>query len=297
MGSQFARIAVAAGLVASTAIVFADQRGTNERGIVVSVAGQADKPVTDLTAADFTVRENGVAREVVRVAPAPPPTHVVLLLDDSQATQALIPYVRPAVATFISMVAAQTPAPQQMLMTFGERPTKRVDFTPNPEPLLDAAKRAFPVSGSGAYFLQAITDACRELRKREAPSPVIVAFVAEGGPEFSSELHAQIEEALRGAGASLWAVTLQQGAQNTTSSAARERSAVLGDVTTNSGGMNKVVLSGQGIESAFRTVTSLIMSRLVVFYGRPDALIPPDRVEVTSRRAGVRVRAARWAGK
>jgi hypothetical protein len=297
MGQKIASFAGVTALVAVTAIVSAQQRETRERGVLVSVATSSDAPVTDMKATDFTVRENGVAREVLRVAPAPPPSHVVLLLDDSHALQGNVPFLRPAATTFVGMMAALSPAPQLALYTFGERPTRRVEFTPNPEPILDAVKRIFPITNSGAYFLQAITDVTRDLRKREAASPVIVAFVSEAGPEFSSELHQQVADALRGAGASLWAITLQQGGLSPTAPAIRERSALLGDVVANSGGFNKVVLSGQGIESAFRTVTTLLTSRYLVTYGRPESLIPPDRIEVTSNRRDVRVRASRWAGK
>jgi hypothetical protein len=297
MRPKFTILVLTAGVSLSLATVAAEpQRQTRERGVLVSVSTSRDVAVTDMKASEFIVRENGAAREVIRVAAAPPPSHVVLMIDDSQATQSLVPYLRPAMTNVISMMAALTPAPQQMLMTFGERPTRRVDFTPNPEQLLEVSKRIFPVSGSGAYFLQAITDACRDLRKREAVSGVILAFVSEGGPEFSSELHAQIEEALKSADASLWAVTLQQG-QQSAASAMRERAAVLGDVTVRSGGVNKVVLTGQSIESGFAAVSNLITSRYLVTYGRPESMIPPDKLEVSSSRSGVRVRAPRWTGK
>jgi hypothetical protein len=287
------------GTVVAVAFPSASQRETRERGIIVGVStsGSGDAPVPDMKVADFTVRENDVAREVLRVAPAPPPSHVYLLIDDSQATQGLSTYLRPAMTGTISKLAALEPPPQQALMTFGERPNRRVDFTPNPEPLLKFASGHFPVTGSGAYFLQAITDITKDLKKREAASPVIFAFVSESGPEFSSELHRQVAEALRTSGTSLWVVTLQRGAVAMDASAARERASVLGDVTRDSGGMNKVVLSAQAIEPAFTTVTNLLKSRYLVTYGRPDSLVPPDKIEVTSGRKDVRILASKWAGR
>jgi hypothetical protein len=299
MRSKLLLFVAVAGTVFATASPSAGQRETRERGIIVGVAtsGSGDAPVTDMKVPDFTVRENDVAREVIRAAPAPPPSHVYLLIDDSQATQGLAAFLRPAMTATISKLAAMDPAPQLALMTFGERPNRRVDFTPNPEQLLKVANGLFPVTGSGAYFLQAITDVTKELKKREAASPVIFAFVSEAGPEFSSELHRQVADALRGAGASLWVVTLQLGAVPMGSSAARERASVLGDVTRDSGGMNKVVLSAQGIEQAFSTVTALITSRYLVTYGRPDSMVPPEKIEVTSRRKDVRILASKWAGR
>src|SRR6185503_3134377 len=299
MRGKFAFAAGMAGLVAvsiSASTPSPDQRQQRERGVIVSVAGSGDTPVTDMQVADFLVRENDVAREVLRVSPAPPPSQVYFLVDDSQATQSMVQDMRSAMTNFIARIGALTPAPQQALMSFGERPTRRVDFTPNPEALLDATKRLFPINGSGAYLLQAITDAARDLKKREAASPVIVVFVAENGPEFSSELNGQVRDALKGCGASLWSITLQVGSP-ANAGAGRERAIVLGDVTRDSGGMNKVILSAQAIGSAFTTVTNLISSRYLVIYGRPDTLIPPDRIEVTSRRKDVRVRASRWAGQ
>ena len=297
MRTHFTRFCVVVGAIAAVTAVVAQQRETRERGVIVTVTTKSDTPVTDMTAPDFIVRENGVAREVVRVSPAPPPTHVAFLIDDSLALEGKVPHLRPALAAAITKIASLSPGPQLALYTSGERPTRRVDFTPNPDQLQDAAKRMFPISNSGAYFLQTITDICRDLRKREAAAPVIVAFVSESGPEFSSEVHSQVADSLRNAGASLWAVTLQQGALPPNSSAVRERSAVLGDVVADSGGINKVVLSAQGIESGFRTITELLTSRYLVMYGRPESLIPPDKIEVTSRRRDVRVRAVRWAGK
>jgi hypothetical protein len=293
------RTACAVSLAALSAITMlsAQQRETRERAILVSVSDSADAPITDMTVKDFTVRENDVAREVLRVSPAPPPTHVVLLVDDSQATTSQAQFIRPALTEFIAKIAALNPAPQQSLMTFGERPMKQVDFTPNPERLLEVARRIFPITGSGAYFMQTIVDATRSFEKVKAGTPVIVAFISENGPEFSNELHGQVNDALKRSGASLWAITMQIGPQPGGSSAARERAAVLGDGTRDSGGMNKVVLSAQAIQPAFNTVTNLLTSRYLVTYGRPESLIPPDKIEVTSSRRGVRVRASRWAGR
>ena len=298
MRDKFALAAGLAGLVAvSVSTPSASQRETRERGILVGVSTSSDAPVTDMKVTDFTVRENDIAREVIRVSPAPPPSHVYLLIDDSQATQGLSNFLRPALTATISKLAALEPAPQQAFMTFGERPNRRVDFTPNPEALLKVAGGLFPVTGSGAYLLQAITDITKDLKKREAASPVIFAFVSESGPEFSSELHRQVADALRSAGASLWVVTLQRGPIAMEASAARERASVLGDVTRDSGGMNKVVLSAQGIEQGFNTVTALLKSRYLVTYGRPDSTVPPDKIEVTSRRKDARIIATKWAGR
>ena len=121
-----------------------------------------------------------------------------------------------------------------------------------------------------------------------------MAFVAEGGVEYSSHQRSQIITALKNTGASLWSVTLQQGPQPMNTTEARERAAVLGDVTGDSGGMNKVILTPQAIDGAFSTVASIISSRYLVTYARPDALVPPDKLEVTTSRKDVKLFSSKW---
>lgn len=272
------------------------QRQLRERSVVVSVTS-GDTPVTNLAATDFVVREDGLSREVVRVAPAPPPSHVALLVDDSVASQSSLQYLRSSLKLFVKAMAAASPAPQMSLMTFGERPTRRTDFTPNAEIIDRAVDRIFPITGSGAYFLEAILETTKHIALRTAERPVIVAFVAEDGPEFSNILQRDIAAALQKSGASLWTVVLQGGTQSLASSAARERAMVLSEGTRDSGGLNKVVLTPQALDSSLTTLAQSILARHLVTYGRPESLIPPERVEVEVKRPGVRVHAARWIGR
>jgi hypothetical protein len=155
----------------------------------------------------------------------------------------------------------------------------------------------FPINSAGAYFLESIGEAVRELRTRKAESPAIVAFVAERGPEFSSVLEAQVTEALRSVRASLWVVTLQVDGQPLNTTEARERARLLGDTTVQSGGVNDVILTPQALENAFARLGAQLTHRYAVTYGRPDSLIPPDRVDVEVKRPDVEVRASRWAGR
>ena len=275
------------------------QREQRERSILVGAVGAKDAPLTDLTIKDFSVRENGATREVVRVQAAPPPTHVVLLVDDSAATQLALPFVRDSLPKFVARMADMSPAPQIGLWSFGERPTKRVDVTPNPSAVLEGIKRLFSIQGAGGYLLQGVVEVTDDLRKKKVgtegfSSPIIVAFVAEGGVEYSSHQRSQIITALKSTGASLWSVTLQQGTQPMNTTESRERAAVLGDVTGDSGGMNKVILTPQAIDGAFSTVGSIISSRYLVTYVRPDALVPPDKLEVTTSRKDVKLFSSKW---
>jgi VWFA-related protein len=269
----------------------------------VGVTSGNDVPVTDLGPADFTVREDGLAREILRVEAAPLPTHLVLLVDDSQITQPSITYLRTALTTFVQRISAAVPEGQAGLQTqmafwtFGERPTQRVDFTTAPALIERAIGKLFHITGSGSYLLDAVIDVSKSLKKKEAARPVIVVFCSEDGAEFSNRTSKDVSDALQDAGASLWAVTLQVGNQRTSSTEARERAILLGDVTRTSGGYNKVILTPQSLESGFTTIANNLTGRYLVTYGRRDTLVPPSKLEVDVKRQGVQVRASRWAGR
>lgn len=275
------------------------QREQRERSILVGALGDKDAPVAGLTTKDFTVRENGVNREIVRVEAAPPPTHIVLLIDDSAATQIALPFLRDSLPKFVAALAAMSPEPQIGLWSFGERPTKRVDVTPNPASVIDGIKKLFTIQGAGGYLLQGIIEVTDDLRKKKvvegaASRPMIVSFVAESGVEYSPHQRTQIIAALKNTGTSFWSLTLQQGTQPMNTTEARERAAVLGDVTVDSGGMNKVILTPQAIEGGFSALGKIISSRYLVTYVRPDTLVPPDKLEVTTARKDVKLLSSKW---
>src|SRR6185369_11845871 len=117
--------------------------------------------------------------------------------------------------------------------------------------------------GAGAYLLEAITESTKALMKKKATRALIVAFVAEDGPEFSNETHDMIEKSLKNAGASLWTIAVQ-GRQQQDSIAQRERAQVVNDIAVASGGGNKMILDRQGVDRAFREVATWITSQIDV---------------------------------
>jgi hypothetical protein len=273
----------------------APQRTHVERHALVTAYSDAATPALGLTATDFVIREDGLAREVIRVGTAPPPTHVMLLIDDSQAALRSIQFLRTAVPAFIAQMATLTPAPQIAVMTFGERPTMRADFQSKPEAATAAAAKLFATPGTGSYLLQALMDASKNLTKRQAASPVIVAFADDSGPEFSSERREQVSGAMQRANASLWAIVMQASSRMDQSIEGIERQAVLHDVVKETGGFTRTILSDQSVGPAFDNAAALIKARYLVTYSRPDQTIPPKTVEITTKRNDVKVVASRWA--
>jgi hypothetical protein len=292
--------AVAIGAVVAIRAADPQASQARQRTVPVLVLGKGDVPVPSLGEQDFSVREDGAVREIVRVAPAAPPTHIVLLIDDSQAASQALRELRTTLNTFINTMADQTPAPAVRLTTFGDRPTVITDFSTSFSAVSRGIERIQPRQGAGATFLEGVLDTCRDLGKLKIRGATIVAFVAESGPEFSNVQSKNVADALRGAQASLWTVTLQGrgiGDNDLSSPEARERARVIGDVTGESGGRNEVALSVQSLPQAFEKVATQLLSRYDVTYGRPERLIPPSRLEITARDRSWKVQVSRWPGE
>jgi hypothetical protein len=301
---RWSRVLPIVALAIASAVVFSTRSGsaaaapqTNQRSLAVGVLDKSGAPVADLTVDDVIVREDGVAREIVRVSPAPPPTEVVLLVDDSQAAAPLLRDLREALNGFANTMADLTPPPAVRLTTFGDRPTVVVDFNPSFSAISRGIDRITPRPGAGATLLEAIDETAGALERRRAQRPVIVAFVTEAGPEFGTLRHTNIAAALQRANASLWTIVLTQRGGGGSSDAERERDMVLGDVTRQSGGRNAQVLASQNIPAAFATLAAQLASRWEITYGRPETLVPPSKLEIQTRDTTRQVLAPRWAGR
>jgi hypothetical protein len=288
--------AVLAAAVASPPLTGA-QRESTERHVYVRVTGANDAPVSGLTARDFIVREDDIAREVIRVSTAPPPSHLALLVDNTGDLQPLLIELRTSLLSFVTSMTALAAPPLMTLSTVAERPTTLVDFTTSDIAIERGIQRIFPRMGSGAYLLDGIIEASQALRKAGAERPAILVFVIEHSTEFSNRLHTLVADALRDTGASLWTIELQQQGSPSMAIEARERARVVTDVTGWSGGVSRRIISRQGLPQAFTEISTAMTTRYDVVYGRPQSLVPPSRISVETRDRSHRVTAPRWISR
>ena len=181
---------------------------TRQRSLYVSVIDEAGAPVPDLGPADFVVREDNTAREVLRVVPAEEPMQIALLVDTSQGGARRHPRHAPGAAGLRHGADDPDAAGRKnevAIIAFGERPPMFTEYSADRPQLKKGIDRIWRQQGSGSYLLDGDHRDTQGFKKREATRPVIVAIV-DRGPELSYRQHDQVIDPLHQADAALYAI-------------------------------------------------------------------------------------------
>ncbi len=256
------------------------------REVYVSVLDRRGAPITDMTPADFLVKEDGRVREVIDVRPADKLLQIALLVDDSEAATEATSHLREALAAFLERMHGKA---EISLITIGERPTVVSQYTKDMEQLKQRTGRIFPRSGSGAYLLDGIMDASRGLAKREADRPVILAISFEG-IDYSNRHHQLVLDELAKSGAALHVLAVGSPSSSLTDEM-RNRNIVIADGTARTGGRRDQVLAVSGLPEKMKQAADELINQVVLTYSRPDTLVPAEKLDVSSTRSNVTVRA------
>jgi hypothetical protein len=279
--------ACATTLIAVMPVDVRAQAAAGERTIYASAVDSKGEVVEGLGPNDFIVREDGVPREVLRVSRAVDPIDVALLIDNGSTSGDAIPDIRAGLKAFIPMMAGRNAI---ALITLADRPTISVDYTTSAQRLLEGVGRLFTQSTSGVTLLDAIVEVSKGLEKREARRAVMVPIVTDG-VDFSNRYYRDALEAINRAGVALHTLTL--GIFDfSNDDLVRNRGFVLDEGPRASGGQRVTLLSPTALEATLRKLARELSSQYKVVYGRPQSLIPPDKIEISGRRLGVTVRGA-----
>ena len=273
------------------------------RNVYITAVDDKGVAAHDLTPDEVTVKEGGSSRAVLEVRPATETMQVVMLLDDSGPG---IRELREGVASFIRIVQRSA---EIAIVSTAKQNTVLVDFTSDPGALVNAVNRLTTRTTTGGYLLDAIQESARTLVRREAARPVIVVLALEG-TEYSSVSARQVLEDVRRSGAVVHVVSVGKPAMKTMTSWNQRptdsvhqaldetiaRSTVFAEATRQSGGRLEQVGQATGIPTRLSEVAYELRDQLVVTYARPQSAKPAEKIEVSVKRRGLKVRAPKWVG-
>jgi hypothetical protein len=266
----------------------------NERVAYVSAwDAKTRAPITGLGADAFAIREDGVRREVVRVTPATTPMAVAILVDNSQAARDNITDIRRALTTFVKELEGVGPV---AIIGLADRPTILRDYTTSQKELLDGVGKIFPMPDSGATLLDAIVEISKGLEKRPEDRAAMVVLTTEN-IEFSPRHYNEVLQGLAKGGAMMHAVVLTSPAGSSLDDAARNRAFVLDRGPKDSGGTRVDVLASQAFEVKLKELAAILKGQHRVVYSRPQTLIPPQKIEITSAKGGIEANGAPARGQ
>ena len=259
-----------------------------QRAMYVSALNDAGAPVPGLGPSDFIVREDNLAREVLKVEPAAAPMQIAILVDTGQSARNDISHMRNALPGFVATLTGTDPKNEVALIAIGERPTVFTNYTFSAIELKKGIDRIWASQGSGTYLLDGIIETCQGFKKRGAQRPVIVALLSEG-PEFSNRQYDQVLDPLRAAGAAFHAITMGRPSTSV-SDEARNRNQVLDLGPKLTGGRREELLTPMALDAKLKQLADELTHQYKVTYARPQSLIPPEKVTVSSAKPGTTVR-------
>ena len=279
-----------AGLAAQSPPAGAPQR-TNT--VFVTAFGENGMPVADLGPADFTIKEDGKARDVLSVAPARAPMQIAIIVDDNGTG-----IFRSGLVSFVQILQGRA---EMSLSSVVGQTQRLVDYTANVEKLMEAIIQltARPGTPDGGQLLEGIFQAAKDQEKREAKRPVIVA-VTVGGEEHSTLPAHHVLDQLAKSGSALYVISvanssLRQTRQIDKPSLLLEEnlnlSEVLGEGPKQTGGSREIIVAAPGITAGLQRIAAELKNQYAVAYSRPPKSRSTERLAVSVNRRGVALRA------
>lgn len=250
--------------------------------IFVSVVDEKGKPVTDMTTADFAIREDSVDREVVSAKKTATPVAVALLVDTTTAAQDFVQDIRAGLTGFIDVMQKESPDSPISLWEFGQAAIQIKDFTTDHEALQKEAARVYPKQRASSVLLEALHETSQALARQKTPRRAIIIVNVEPSKEVSSQQPNRVLQSFLESRSQAWVVSVQKGSLENPS-----RDVVLNRFVQVGGGRREVVYTDNAIEVLLRDYASSLANQYEVTYMRPSG--KPQIVQVGARRDGVKV--------
>jgi len=284
----FALLAVVCVIAGSTIQPIAAAADALTRTVYVTVTDDKGARVTDLTPANFKIKEGGKDREIVKAEPATTKSRLALMVEEKLIGDS---QTRVGLFEFVKRMAG---AAEMSLVTIGFRNTTLVPFTSDPNLLLKAINELSLNAQPTSNMTECINDMAKVFQKDKPERPVMVVVAFSGGQAGGPSAQSVLTE-LRQSGATMYSITFGGGAasnSNNLSTMGDEsyREQVLSDGAKQSGGRRTEVVTTAAIPKALQQVADDLASQYAISYSLPDGVKPDKRVNVSIDRKGLTMR-------
>jgi VWFA-related protein len=257
------------------------------RTVYVTVTDGQGAAVPDLTAADFTIKEGGKEREVLKAVPATARMRLAVMVEDRLLGDGSV-----RLGLFEFMKRLQ-PFAETALITIGLRNTTVIDYTTDLNAIV-AGLNALSLNPSPhSNEAEGILDIGKAIERDRPARPVVVVVAVSGGQAGGASSNEVLNQ-LRQSGAVMHAVTIagNQGAQNLgTLADESNREQVIGDGAKQSGGRRLDVTATVGVPKALQQIAGDLSAQYMIQYALPDGVKPNRSLNVSLKRRGVSLRA------
>jgi hypothetical protein len=255
-----------------------------DRTVFVTVTDGKGVPVTDMTPADFVVKEGGKERQVLKAEPATARMKVALAVEERIVG---IGAIRLALFEFAKRVTSNADV---SLITIGLSNRTIVDYTSNLQPMVDAINKFTMSPGRDSNVGEGVLEMAAKFSAAKTERPVIVVVCLSGG-QAGADARPVLDK-LRESGATMYTVTLVGGAQAADSQQddANDREQILSEGPKQSGGRQQDVNLGTAVPQALQQVANELLGQYAVTYTLPDGVKMERRFNITTKKRGVTVR-------
>jgi hypothetical protein len=237
------------------------------RTVYVSVVDGKGVAIGDLTAADFSVKENGKDYPLTKAELAQGPMQVAIVVDDN------------GTGAFRQGVAALA---------------RVTEFTSNVETLRTGITSlvARPGAQDGNYAVDAALEALKDLEKKKATRPVLVMFTVGAGDKSLSS-SAEVLRSLKQTMASLHVLALGNAMVSAAAGGMDQINLqqVLDDGPKQSGGKRHSLTAVPQVAEGVQRVLDHLTKQYALSYMLPDGVKKHERLQVAVKRSGATVMA------
>lgn len=263
-----------------------DAAPTN-RTVYVTVTDRQGAPVTDLTAADFVVKEGGKEREVVQAEPAKVRMRLALGVEERLAPDTA---VRQGIFEFVKRMAG---AADISLITVGLANSTIVDYTSDLAVLVGGINKLGLNASRESNMAEGILEIVEGFANARPQRPVVVVVAIAGGQTSIDPRNFLAD--LGESGATMHAATLGGGRISSAPVGAlgeeNSRDQVLGDAPKQSGGRHIDVNATAGFPKALQQIADDLLAQYAITYVLPDGVKPGKRFSISTKRRGLTLRA------